>query len=608
MSALERNLAALAARWPALAASLKPSESLEPVRTASGEITARLPSPGGAIGAWLASRFDPSAEARRSAAACLSSGKDTVVLLGLGLGYLAEALLAADGSLKVIACEADPGILAACLAARDLSALLADERLSLVVGGDPGAIGWALESLGARDAALASTPALVERSAGWYAALREALERWRDKEKVNELTLRRFGRLWVRNLARNSAEPGRRRGIAGLAGAFAGFPALVLAAGPTLDEALPFLAELRRRALVIAVDTTLPSLAAAGIESDFVVVADPQYWNARHLDRARVSSSVIVTEAAVHPATFRLAARAFALCSSLYPLGRFLEEGSGDAKGRLGAGGSVATGAWDFARILGCAPVYFAGLDLAFPGMRTHARASRFEQHALNSGHRLDPAASGLFRAARSGQPFQARSAEGGEVTSSRALALYAAWFEARLARHPETPTYRLSGAGLAIAGMGLATSGEALGHPAVREDLDARLESIAAGWAAPPPGGPEGVERARAELLDLLAETRDAALAAAATAREARETLRSGRSAERALRELDRVDRALLSSRARDLVGFLYPTPEELGLSRSASLEESLETSARIYGSIAESAAWHLGLLESHRAPALRD
>ncbi|HOX18810.1 MAG TPA: DUF115 domain-containing protein, partial [Spirochaetales bacterium] len=389
MSAFERNLAALAARWPALAASLPAPEALEPVPAASGEPTARLPGPGGEPGAWLASRFDPRAEARRAATACLASRTDTVVFLGLGLGYLAEALLAADGELRVVACEADAGLFAACLTVRDLSPLLGNERLSLVVEGDPGAIGWALESLGARSATLASTPPLADRSAGWYAALREAFERWRDKERVNERTLRRFGRLWVRNLARNAAEPGRRRGIAGLAGAFAGFPALVLAAGPTLDEVLPLLPELRERALVIAVDTALPSLAAAGIESDFVVVADPQYWNARHLDRARVSSSIIVTEAAVHPATFRLSARAFALCSSLYPLGRFLEDGSGDAKGRLGAGGSVATGAWDFARVLGCAPVYFAGLDLAFPRMRTHARASRFEQKALNAGRRL---------------------------------------------------------------------------------------------------------------------------------------------------------------------------------------------------------------------------
>ncbi|MBP7094984.1 MAG: DUF115 domain-containing protein [Spirochaetia bacterium] len=605
MSHFERNLAALEARWPALAASLAPPEALEPVPTASGELTARLPGSDGKSGAWLASRIDPRAEARRAAAACLSSRKDAVVLLGLGLGYLAEALLAADGELKVIACEADSALFAACLGVRDLSALLADGRLSLVVGGDPGAIGWALESLGAREAALASTPALAERSAGWYAALREALERWLDKERVNERTLRRFGRLWVRNLSRNAAEPGRRRGIAGLAGAFAGFPALVLAAGPTLDEALPFLAELRRRALLIAVDTALPSLAAAGIESDFVVVADPQYWNARHLDRARVTSSIIVTEAAVHPATFRLDARAFALASSLYPLGRFLEDASGDAKGRLGAGGSVATGAWDFARILGCAPVFFAGLDLAFPGMRTHARASRFEQRALDSGRRLAPAALALFRAAVSGQPFAARSAEGGEVASGRALALYAAWFESRLARHPETPTSRLSGAGLAIAGMGTSAPGEVLRLPDLRGDLDARLESIAAEWSVPPPGGSEGVERARAELLELFARTRDAALAAASTAAAARRAVRTGRAADRALRELDRADRALLSSRAKDLVGFLYPTPEELGLSRSANLDESLEASERIYGSIAESAAWHLDLLEAGPAPA---
>ncbi|MBN1242339.1 MAG: hypothetical protein JXA15_06470, partial [Spirochaetales bacterium] len=163
MSVYELNRSALAARWPALASSLPNPVGINPVSSASGAPTARLPASDGASGAWLASRFDPRSEAARAAAACLSTRADTVVLLGLGLGYLAEALLAADPELRVLACEADSSIFAACLGVRDLSNLLADERLSLVVEGEPGAVALALESLGTREVAVASTPALADR-------------------------------------------------------------------------------------------------------------------------------------------------------------------------------------------------------------------------------------------------------------------------------------------------------------------------------------------------------------------------------------------------------------------------------------------------------------
>ena len=176
-----------------------------------------------------------------------------------------------------------------------------------------------------------------------------------------------------------------------------GIPTLLLAAGPTLDQVLPHLRELARRCLVIAVDTAVSPARRAGIEPDFAVVVDPQYWNARHLDRIPPGRTLLVSEASAHPFVFRHFRPPLFLCSSLFPLGRSFEALLG-AFGSLGAGGSVSTSAWDLARLLGTSQVYAAGLDLGFPGGRTHCRASFFEELALALGSRLQPAEGVIFR------------------------------------------------------------------------------------------------------------------------------------------------------------------------------------------------------------------
>jgi len=381
-----RNMEALGARSPRLAAMVDAALPLplEPARARNGSATAM------AAGAWLHSRYDPEAEGGKIAEEAVATGASLVVLLGLGLGYTARAALAAGSPIAAV--ESDPAWLAALFRIVDLSDVVSDARFSLILC--PGGLGLLdyLEEAAPKSIVVVENGATMAAFPDAAKAFREQVSRYRKKDEINAATLKRFGRLWVRNLSKNVREAASRPGLASLAGRFAGLPALVLAAGPSLDELEPVLKALAERMVIVCVDTALRSALRLGIEPDFVVVVDPQYWNARHLDRCASPGSVLIAEAAVWPSVLRFRARRTALCSSIYPLGRYVEDRMGPPKGELGAGGSVSTTAWDFARSLGCAPVYMAGLDLSFPGGRTHARASLFEQRALSAGSRLSPA------------------------------------------------------------------------------------------------------------------------------------------------------------------------------------------------------------------------
>lgn len=599
MSLLEDNLGLARERFPTVDSFLRATTPSGAGGAASKQLGversfARSGLPTGRMGgAWLHSRYDPEAEARSAAEEALASGAELVLLVGLGYGYAAEALLEAGAA--VLALEPNPDCLRACLESRGLKPLLSHERFFLIAGIDCELASLWIERLDPRSLAYMVTPAYKEPYSEELRGLRRLVDKFQEKDRINEATLKRFGRRWVKNLAQNADKIAHYPGITRLRGLAQGLPATILAAGPSLDELLPRLKELRERSLIVCVDTALRSALRAGVEPDFVVVVDPQYWNARHLDRCVSPASILISEAAVWPGVFRLTFRARYLCSSLYPLGRYLEERAGALKGALGAGGSVSTSAWDFARLLGCSPLYLAGLDLGFPGGKTHANASLFEQRSLAEGTRLSPSSLALFSAMRGGQPYLSVANDGSPVVSDRRLSLYAWWFSAKAAQYPKAASFTLSNKGLAIPGIPLRGADDIMALPAIREELDERLrrelEDTAVLHSEAAQSGAD-MAALKAELCRELRRIEENALRGLELVERARRA--GGETLSALLDELGAIDAFLLGSAAKDIVGFLFSSLEELLGGRVRDFSDSLDKSARLYREIAQSAGWH--------------
>jgi hypothetical protein len=510
-------------------------------------------------------------------------------------------------------------LLLLALETRDLGGLLAGGRPIFVLGDDgsggaanPDLILGALRSVellsGGGTPALIRNRGLMNLDGEWYAEAERHIRTWVSRDAVNRATLRRFGKRWVRNLSRNMEAirdiPGvsRLEGILGPAAAMEGIPAFLAAAGPSLDGILPLLPALRERCLIVAVDTALRLLLRAGIDPDFAVVVDPQFWNARHLDHAPAPETRLVAESAVYPSVLRHPFAGAFLCGSLFPLGRFIEDRV-DPKGELGAGGSVATTAWDFTRLLGPPAIYIAGLDLAYPDLKTHFRGARFEERALSESGRLCPAETWLVRALRDGRQFRAAAADGGQVLTDRRLSLYAAWFENRFRCFPALPNYGLSRRGLAIPGLLPCSAGDLLALPPRREEIDRRLADrfarIGAAFSGPEEQGLRaarfeaagGALREGLEYIRTLAG-KGAALAAGGGLRD-REGI---------LFKLEELNRRILKSEVKDVAGFLFPPiaelEETLETPESDPAGRHLELSAKLYRALEAAAAYTLEVL----------
>ena len=550
-------------------------------------------------GRYVHSRHAPEREAARAMEPVARREPPAVIVLGAGLGYQADYLLEHTRLTLIVVVEPDPALARLARSAGRPAIAEPDRRLVFVTGAEE--LAAILPQRAAEGFEVVDLPGRTTGDPAFDRA-RETLRAFADRLDINRNTLQRFGRLWVRNLCRNLERIATGRGVAELTGSFGGVPALLLAAGPTLDQVLPSLPALAERAVVIAVDTAVAPALRAGVEPDFAVVVDPQYWNARHLDRIRTPRTILVSEGSAHPRVFRSFEPPHYFCSSVFPLGHAFESVKGRF-GSLGAGGSVSTTAWDLARSLGADTVFAAGLDLGFPDARTHCRGSYFEELALRLADRLRPAEQVVFRYLTGANPAPIPANDGGTLLSDRRMAVYRTWFASQL-RSPTAPTTAiLTRGGAQIEGAHVASVDEALALPPRRADIDAATDHI----RARAPGAQAPATSALADVADDLHASLDELSALAGRALETLAQIRAGHESEHAVdfSRLAPIDAGLAEHRAAAIASFLAQgaiNRVRAGFG-SGGIAEQLEASGELYEALRRGAAYHAGELAAAAA-----
>ncbi len=213
--------------------------------------------------------------------------------------------------------------------------------------------------------------------------------------EVGNSTLLRFGKIWTKNFFRNMHRYFKSQKLIPYLGWASQKPAIIVAAGPSLEAALPFLQKQGNQALLIACDTALPMLLQAQINPDFVVTVDPQEKNSLYLRYSANKDHILIADPAIHDSTFEgYKDQNIILMDSVFPLYAPFEGFWGHC-GLLASGGSVSTSAFDFARKIGADPIIMVGQDLSFTKKKTYSSGnvlsefSRTTHHRLNSFHAL---------------------------------------------------------------------------------------------------------------------------------------------------------------------------------------------------------------------------
>lgn len=310
-----------------------------------------------------------------------------IVCLGVGGGFHLAPLaqqVPENGCLLVI--DPHPGAVRVALDYMDLSWLQDDIDFRLVTNHDLEVIYGEFLSLLQRrprmDYSFFSHPGVLRVFSASYAPLPRRLGERIRVDLVQRSTLFNLSRSWIDNALTNIPLLLDSTPVDRLRDVFAGVPAAVIAAGPSLEACLPLIRALRSRMAVIAVGTAVRPLLAAGIPPDLAVVVDASPLVLRQFDGVEPHTLRLLAPAQIEPRLLqRFADRLISFGTSALPAFDEWMERLGAPVHRLRAGGTVTITAIDAALFLGCAEILVFGFDLAFrdDGI-THAAHSIWEE------------------------------------------------------------------------------------------------------------------------------------------------------------------------------------------------------------------------------------
>lgn len=385
-----------------------------------------------------------------------------VFLLGFGLGYEARRILDIlphNGILAIV--EPDPFQFFTAMHYVDLTVLLSSNRVHFYVGQS---VDKTVESIGAElqwgrflnlPYRILITP-FMRRLRPEFP--KQFTVSWRDAMQ-RELMYRRsrveHGETVVINTISNAEAILGCPGVSTLFYQFEGLPAVLAAAGPSLEKSVNALRDLQNRVLIACVNTAYPILRKNGIRPHIVftmdhnernilsfendtpspetyLIADPRIQPriVRHFyPRVFLASWRATTETLGKPAPLEEIPVPKMSGNAIYLWLQSLAGGKGDVYGP----GSVAVVGFHILARLGCKPIILAGQDLAFTDQKAYAAGTIFDDKSLpqdaNAAHEVP-------------------SVNGGTVGTSETLHLYRKLLEHEIARF-KIPVFNTSSGAL---------------------------------------------------------------------------------------------------------------------------------------------------------------
>jgi len=371
----EQNRSALRKRHAPLVARLEaePADGVELVTGPRGDTVLRE------RGVLLGSAYDPKRDGLRLAEQMAESPADIMVAVGFGLGEQLEAYVGRNPATLIVYEPSLPRLKAALSRISIANLVRTHHAFHLVTDLDHFTsilTGLYVPGLCVR---VFPHPAVLRLDPAGVAAVVDRTKRIKDAVDTRIATSVQSLMPWAWITAGNGRRIAESVDFGRLLGAFKGKPAVVAAAGPSLDKQLPLLKACRDRVVVIAIGQTLKALRAAGIEPDLVHVLESKDVSQQLTGAGDTRDLCVALTPDAHPAIFDVPTRAtFVATTGSSPMGTWIAKAAGESRFTMG-GGTVAQGAVGLAVMLGCNPILLIGQDLAFTDGRAYAKGSAYD-------------------------------------------------------------------------------------------------------------------------------------------------------------------------------------------------------------------------------------
>lgn len=387
---------------------------------------------------YIHSKYDPIKEAKRSVQLLLENKEDVdvYILFGCGLGYVMRELynqiLNNSKQIKpyIIWIESDLKSFITAMHSFDMSDILNDSNVKIFIGTKKDVIGSFLQTIPTKRIRYYYHRPLYSFGETYFKEVQNYISYVLDRKDMNSATLVRFQKIWARNIIFNTPYYPFAGKIESLRNIAESCTAVVIAGGPTLEQMIPYIKKERENLILVAVDTAYKYLCSHEIIPEIVVSVDPQYWNYKYLENEELKDSILITDPSAYFKIFRnVAAQQIFTGNSLFELTGYFTET--ENRGTLAAGGSVATTAFDIARLIGAQNIILAGLDLGFPGRSTHFKGAFFENNFIATSDYFNDSNQKSFNyLMHTGELHLAKSTDGKTVITDQKMVLFRKWIE----------------------------------------------------------------------------------------------------------------------------------------------------------------------------------
>ncbi|UOF91406.1 DUF115 domain-containing protein [Fodinisporobacter ferrooxydans] len=377
---------------------------------------------------YLHSRYEPEREALLLIRDWKVPDNGVVVVYGLGCGYHLQALLQKlHPTQKMIVFECNRDLVHSVTKKGLLSPLLEDERFELHVYSEMedflSNFVQYLELAEEGKGAFFIHPSSVKIIPKQMEQVKELLEEYRIRIHTIEKK-----RALLENNRKMVADVLLENPNIGIAkDKFLHMPAILVAAGPSLNHSVRLLSQLKGRALIVCVGTALTPLLQNGVDPDLIVVIEGDEAVLGQFPDKECDIPLIAFPTACPKLTLHYKGPVI----WAYPEGDDELVSLADRYGFpvISSGGSVATAALSILDLMGCNPIVLVGQDLAYINGRSHA------QGTIHSAANEITSQYGLF----------AEAVGGGLIQTSRSWNIFRRWIERFIRNHKDIHFYNAS-------------------------------------------------------------------------------------------------------------------------------------------------------------------
>ena len=341
----------------------------------------------------LHSLFDPQKEGFRYSDSIKGGGY--IVVFGFGAAYHISALLEREDVNGLLVIEKDISMLKTILSMVDLSTLLSDSRLSILVDKTDDFIREYLPSnylpAVTGDFKTVSLRSRIESEREYFTSIFDTIKSVLNTLSDDYTVQTWFGKRWFKN------------SIANLEAAEKSVSVLspqkdicIAAAGPSLEIHLEDIIKKQESSFLISTDTALSCLLKNNIKPDLVISIDCQQITYHHFMAGYPRDIPLVLDLASPPLLARLSDKTIFFTSG-HPFSRYINRNWRKFPFVDTSGGNVTHAAISLADSLGAQNVYIYGADFSYPEGKSYARGTYIYPYFTSKSNRTSSIETNFF-------------------------------------------------------------------------------------------------------------------------------------------------------------------------------------------------------------------